>query len=685
MNIGRRDVVVPSHCTLYQLPIGSIRPRGWLADQLQRAIDGLGGHMDELEPDLLGKAFVTDFNAADLHDLVERVREVIMPGFDESTAASWLCEQSAQYWTGLIQLAYVTQDPALLAKAESWAERVLQRQRRDGYIGGYRSGDNLREDYNAWSTNWALRALLTYFEATDRQHVLQACHRGLIWFVDHWRDYYTDYVGPVLIESMIIVYLYTGDRRLLDWSNGCLRWLDANSRWYNTLSAFASPGFAYNSVHTVTYGECVKLPALIYAATGNQDYLQASVKGIDKILRHGFQRTGAPVSNFEYLSPPGATHATEYCNFATYANTFAWMARITGRAVYGDLLERIVFNGSQGARKKDEKAIAYLSSPNQVFATDKMRNFSTDWGSYAYAPVFYVACCPTQSVRLMPEFVRALCLEDQSGGLYLNAYAPCRIEAGDLSIEVATRYPFEDTVRLAVQAPGPVAKSLSLRIPGWCSRAAVSVNGSELPGEKQPASYLPIERTWRDGDTVEIRFDYPVTVSAVTCNAVTGAPPYAVERGPLLYALPIPEIWTPNPGRPVTPLPDGWHWYNVNPDESQPQIRIDHRSIRNDRFTYAYVLDPQTVADPECISVINEESDAYPWERSGIRLRVPMRRCRYLYPISSIHSLEIYENPAPADAETRWLEFVPYGCTNLRLSYFPVARGPDNLVAEAKS
>ena len=43
-----------THGKLSALPLGSVHPLGWVKDQLVRSKNGMGGHIDELEPD--GKA-----------------------------------------------------------------------------------------------------------------------------------------------------------------------------------------------------------------------------------------------------------------------------------------------------------------------------------------------------------------------------------------------------------------------------------------------------------------------------------------------------------------------------------------------------------------------------------------------------------------------------------------------------
>jgi len=69
----------------------------------------------------------------------------------------------------------------------------------DGYFGGYTPEDNRNEDYNAWGTNRGIRAMLSFYEATKRDDVLEAVHKCLLWFVNNWTDNRTDYCGSNMI------------------------------------------------------------------------------------------------------------------------------------------------------------------------------------------------------------------------------------------------------------------------------------------------------------------------------------------------------------------------------------------------------------------------------------------------------------------------------------------------------
>lgn len=60
---------------------------------------------------------------------------------------------------------------------------------------------------------------------------------------------------------------------------------------------------------------------------------------------------------------------------------------------------------------------------------------------------------------------------------------------------------------MKVEVARPVELVFRLRIPQWSKRTEVWLNGDRLP-DVYPGTYLPIQRTWRSGDTIRVRFDF---------------------------------------------------------------------------------------------------------------------------------------------------------------------------------
>ena len=83
-----------------ELPLGSIRPEGWVLQQLQLMKDGLTGHLDELYPAVLGPR----------------------NGWLGGDGDGW---ERGPYWLdGLVPLAWILDDEEL--KAQTASGRVLR-------------------------------------------------------------------------------------------------------------------------------------------------------------------------------------------------------------------------------------------------------------------------------------------------------------------------------------------------------------------------------------------------------------------------------------------------------------------------------------------------------------------------------------------------------------------------------
>ncbi len=124
----------------YTLPLGAIRPSGWLREQLQIQANGLGGHLDETWADVGSNS-----------------------GWLGGTGESW--ERGPYFLDGLIPLAYLLDDARLKAKAQKFVDWTLTNQASTGMIGP-RSNDDW------WPRMVMLKALVQYQEATGDPRVI---------------------------------------------------------------------------------------------------------------------------------------------------------------------------------------------------------------------------------------------------------------------------------------------------------------------------------------------------------------------------------------------------------------------------------------------------------------------------------------------------------------------------------
>ncbi|HZB94408.1 MAG TPA: beta-L-arabinofuranosidase domain-containing protein, partial [Herpetosiphonaceae bacterium] len=137
---------------LEPLPLGQIRPRGWLLDQLRIQANGLSGHLDEFWPD------------------------VAESGWIGGKAEGW---ERGPYWLdGVVPLAFLLDDAALKGKVQHWVDYILEHQHADGWLGPVHDA-HYGYEYDPWPVYVALKALTQYYEATQDRRAIAAMQRFL--------------------------------------------------------------------------------------------------------------------------------------------------------------------------------------------------------------------------------------------------------------------------------------------------------------------------------------------------------------------------------------------------------------------------------------------------------------------------------------------------------------------------
>jgi DUF1680 family protein len=118
--------------------------------------------------------------------------------------------------------------------------------------------------------------------------------------------------------------------------------------------------------------------------------------------------------------------------------------------------------------------------------------------------------------------------------LYASGRAQVEVAGAQVVVKQATNYPWDGKVQFAID-PGRSARfAVALRIPGWCCKAAIAVNGKAVrPVMKRGYAY--VTRTWAKGDRLTL--DLPMEVQLIqthpACRNNIGK--VAVQRGPIVY------------------------------------------------------------------------------------------------------------------------------------------------------
>ena len=498
-----------------RLPLGAVRPRGWLLDQLRIQAEGLTGHLDEFWPDV-------GANSAWLG----------------GTGEGW--ERGPYYLDGLVPLAYLLNDARLIAKVQPWMEWTLTHQRANGAIGPEKNTD-------WWPIMVMLKALTQYQEATGDPRVIPVMQKyfayqasaleGLplkSWAIYRWQDE---------LASVLWLYNRTGDAKLLDLA----RQLQGQGfDWPRLFDNFPFAGKvtrqqAQHDSHGVNTAMGLKTAALRYLLSRQAADREQTARMFAVLDR--FQ--GLPNGMFsadEHYAGRNPSQGTELCAVVESMYSLEQDLPVLGEAWIGDRLEKIAFNPLPGGQTADEWSHQYDQQPNQVLCSLGKRDWTSNGPEsnlFGLEPNF--GCCTANLHQGWPKFAASLWMASADGGLAVAAYGPSevqtQIDGAAVGVVETTDYPFRDRISLRISTAAPHRFPLHLRIPGWTAGPSISVDGEPLRG-LTPGDYRRIEREWRDGDRVEMVFPMPVRV-ATGFNASV-----SVERGPLVYSLRIGEHWS---------------------------------------------------------------------------------------------------------------------------------------------
>ncbi|MCC3375390.1 beta-L-arabinofuranosidase domain-containing protein [Cohnella sp. REN36] len=616
------------HATAFEsLPLGRIKPLGWLRDQLRLQADGLTGHLEEHWKD------VGPDN-----------------GWIGGQGESW--ERGPYYLDGLVPLAYLLEDERLIAKARRWIEWSLASQQEDGSFGPDRistvNAEVASQDW--WHYMIMLKVMIQFEEATGDARIVPFLVKFFRYVARHIDECpLREWAVPRGAELMLALhwtYRRTGEPFLLELSGVVSR---QTTDWTGILERFPfwrKVEHWDHRTHVVNVAMGVKTPGLRYELDGSAEQEEAVRKGIDSLMTHHGQAHGM-FSGDEWLSGTHPSQGVELCAVVEYMYTMEQLVRIFGDGRYGDILEKVAFNALPAAISADWTSHQYDQQVNQVVCNVAKRDWSNGDEANLFGLEPHFGCCTANMHQGWPKLVSHAWMSDGAGGLAVVSYAPCEVRTTvgsgvEAALTVSGDYPFRESVAIGLALARPERFALHLRLPAWCEAPRLYLNGSELQIPQAEKGFVRVEREWQDGDRLELRLPMRTVTSTRNLYAVS------VERGPLVYALPIGEQWLPH--------------------------------VRRERFS-DWEIYPTTawryglLQDVGFEPVLGEMTrQPFLAREAPVKLRTKGMLVRN-WPMEGSSAGAPPLNPHTEGQEAVELELVPYGSAKLRIGEFPVVHG----------
>ncbi len=636
--VRNRAPLAPSAFSL--LPLGAIRPRGWLQAQLRIQANGLGGHLDETWADVGPNS-----------------------GWLGGSGVSW--ERGPYFLDGLIPLAFLLDDATLKAKAQKFIDWTLDHQASNGMIGPASNDD-------WWPRFVMLKALTQYHDATGDPRVIPVMERYFRhqlqelsarplrdWSKFRWQD-----------ELLSVIWLYnrTDSSYLLDLA----RLL--KTQGYDWQAQYAD--FKYTqritaeyiklekgeglkdlalATHGVNNGQAVKTGPVWSLVSGSGADRAAALTMISELNKYH----GLPNGMFscdEHLAGLDPSQGSELCTVVEYMFSLENSLAIVGDPSLGDRLEKLAFNALPGTFTDDMWAHQYNQEPNQVECSLHHKPWTTDGPEsnlFGLEPNF--GCCTANFHQGWPKFAASLFMlsgaQDNTAhdGLVAAAYAPCEVNTvlrgTPVQVVEETGYPFHGAVHFTVNPAAPLSFPIEFRIPAWAAGATIMVNSHAEP-LPAPGSFARVERTWRAGDRFEIMFPMTPRISRGFNDSV------AVERGPLVFSYGVGESWVKLRTRGMTA---DWQVYPTTP------------------WNYALSLDAASPA--KCIAVTEAEVGEGPFtgRQAPVKLTVKARKLNQWQAEDGAPD-PLPQSPVASDQPEETITLIPYAAAKLRITAFPVCK-----------
>ena len=465
-------------------------------------------------------------------------------------------------------------DPALEATVDGAIEAVIAAQQPDGYLDTYyiingldKRWTNLKDNHELYCAGHLIEAAVAYYQVTGKRRLLDAVIRYV--------DYIDTVLGPedgklhgypghpVIEMALMRLYDVTGDQKHLrlakyfvdqrgqrplyfeeedQRNHNAFYWKDSYFRYQYYQAGMPVREQTEAQGHSVRAMYLYSGMADVARETGDGELKDVCRRLWESTVKRRMYVTGAIGSSeygeaftFDYDLPNDTIYG-ETCAAIGLVFFARRMLTLEAKGEYADVMERALYNGVISGMQLDGKKFFYVN-PLEVLPEASLKDFHKRHVRVERQKWFGCACCPPNIIRLLSsleDYIYSVNGRELFLHLYVGGGVETTVDGQPVALDVQTDYPWAGTVSVAVKAAGRFA--LRLRVPGWCRRWSVKLNGAEVMPPVQDG-YLTLDREWSEGDAVALSLDMPVQLVRANPRVYEDAGRVAVTRGPLVYCL----------------------------------------------------------------------------------------------------------------------------------------------------
>ena len=636
-----------------KLPVGSIKPEGWIKKYLELQRDGLTGKLGEISAwlDKNDNAWFSG-NGKGGH------------GWEE-----------VPYWLkGYGNLGYVLKDEKIINETKLWLNKVFESQQPDGYFGP-RVVENVHQDNKGqtpdlWPNMLMLWCMQSYYEYNSDARVIPFMTNYFKWqttIPDNklLKIYWENSRGGDNLYSIYWLYNRTGENWLLTLADKIHRntadWSQKNNlpNWHN-----------------VNIAQCFREPATYFMQTKDSSFLKDTYNDFYLVRTLYGQVPGGMFGADEnarkgYDDP---RQAVETCGMVEQMASDEILTGITGDPMWADNCENVAFNTYPAAVMADFKSLRYLTAPNMVVSDS--RNHAPglqNEGPFLMMNPFSSRCCQHNHAQGWPYYAEHLWMATPDNGiaaiLYNSSEVSVKVGSGKgnlVSLKQTTHYPFDENIKIEISTSTAINFPLYLRIPNWCSGATIKINGVDQKTVLGPGSYARLETKWKQGDVVELVLPMQLKKEEWSKNKNS----VSINYGPLTFSLKIGEAYKQMDSKKSAIGDSKWQ---ENADQTQwPAYEIYPTTMWN----YGLALNDQPLESQFEIIKKNWPQNDFPFTQADVPLTLKAKGKIIPEWVLDKYGLcdVLPQSPVTVSTKEQPIELIPMGAARLRIASFPVVK-----------